>query len=88
MDYTNIIQNVGFPIACVIALGYYVYSNNKQIREETAKREERLQEENQKREDRLYQIIDTQSTQLAEVKTSIDNLNSTLQKKGVITCDN
>ena len=73
MDITNIIQNTGFPIACVIMLAYYTYTTNKANRVE-----------NNKREERLYQIIDTQSTQLAEVKTSIDNLNSTLQKKGVI----
>ena len=84
MDITNIIQNTGFPIACVIMLAYYTYTTNKANREE-----------NNKREERLYQIIDTQSTQLAEVstqmaevRTSIDNLNDTLKRKGVISCEN
>ena len=84
MDFTNLIQNTGFPIACVVMLAYYTYTTNKANREE-----------NNKREERLYQIIDTQSTQLAEVssqmaevRTSIDNLNDTLKRKGVISCEN
>ena len=84
MDITNLIQNTGFPIACVVMLAYYTYTTNRANREE-----------NNKREERLYQIIDTQSTQLAEVstqmaevRTSIDNLNDTLKRKGVISCEN
>ena len=70
-DTVTVIQTVGFPIACVIALAFYVYMSNIQTREENAKREERL-----------YKIIDEQSEQMAGLKTSIDNLNETLKTRG------
>ena len=72
MDITQLISNLGFPIACVIGLGYYVYQAQKTQAEENAKREERL-----------YQIIDKQSEQLSEVKTSLDTLNKTLTERGM-----
>lgn len=34
MDITEIISNLGFPIACVIGLGYYVRELTNQHREE------------------------------------------------------
>ena len=72
-DAISIIQTVGFPIACVIALGYYLYTINKQMREENTTREERL-----------YNIIDQQSEQMSALKTSIDTLNETIKEKGFI----
>ena len=72
-DAISIIQTVGFPIACVIALGYYLYMMTKQMREESATREERL-----------YKIIDQQSEQMGALKTSIDTLNDTIKEKGLV----
>ena len=72
-DAISIIQTVGFPIACVIALGYYLYTINKQMRDENATREERL-----------YKIIDQQSEQMCALKTSIDTLNDTIKEKGLV----
>ena len=71
-DAISLIQTVGFPIACVIALGYYLYTINKQMRDENATREERL-----------YKIIDQQSEQMSALKTSIDTLNDTIKEKGL-----
>ena len=71
-DAISIIQTVGFPIACVIALGYYLYTINKQMRDENATREERL-----------YRIIDQQSEHMSALKTSIDTLNDTIKEKGL-----
>ena len=34
MDITEIISNLGFPIACVVGLGYYVRELTNQHREE------------------------------------------------------
>lgn len=44
--WTQLISSVGFPIACVIGLGYFVYIIYNNI---TA--------ENQKREDKLYELV-------------------------------
>lgn len=32
MDIITIIQTLGFPIACVVAMGWYVYDNNEKAR--------------------------------------------------------
>ncbi len=68
---STIIANLGFPIACVVGLGTYVFktTNNQQ-------------EENLKRENRLYEIIEKQSEQLSEVKIALENLNDTLISGG------
>ena len=42
MDFTTLITNLGFPIACVIALGYYVNTITKQSREDSKARETEL----------------------------------------------
>ena len=34
MDFTTLIQNVGFPIACCAALGYYLSNKDKADRED------------------------------------------------------
>ncbi|HIX13551.1 MAG TPA: hypothetical protein H9985_08095 [Candidatus Anaerofilum faecale] len=39
---TTIIQNMGFPIACVIACGWYILKLSEQSRTDSTKREERL----------------------------------------------
>ena len=71
------ITNVGFPIFCVLALGFFFWWMIKENKQESANREERL-----------YTIIGEQSAQMAEqskqmaeLKSSIDNLNNTLMKK-------
>ena len=66
-DAISIIQTVCFTIACVIALGYYLYTMTKQMREENATREERL-----------YNIIDQQSEQMGALNASIGTLNDTI----------
>lgn len=58
MDFTTLIQNVGFPIACCIALGYYLNSKDKADREDR-KEDKRLDRE---REDK---IIETNAKVLA-----------------------
>ena len=42
MDFTARITNLGFPIACVVALGYYVNTISKQSREDSKAREKEL----------------------------------------------
>lgn len=41
-EITAVISSLGFPIACVIACGYYIFTINKQTREDSKIREERL----------------------------------------------
>ncbi len=40
---TEIIQSLGFPIACVVGLGYFCYVFVKRVQDENAAREEKYQ---------------------------------------------
>lgn len=52
-DITNIISSVGFPIACAIGLGIFIY-----------KAYEKISEMNQLREQKLYDMLDETQEQL------------------------
>lgn len=55
----QLITSVGFPIACVIALGFFIYKvSNK------------LMEENKGREEKLYTIIGEVQTQNKELSNT------------------
>ena len=41
-DCINVLQTVGFPIFCVLALGFFIYTAYKKITEDTKEREEKL----------------------------------------------
>jgi hypothetical protein len=51
MDFATLIQNVGFPIACCIALGYYLNNKDKADREE--RKEDKIAD--REREDKLLE---------------------------------
>ena len=42
MNFIELLQNVGFPIACVAVLGCYVAKVQNDNRQDTKEREERL----------------------------------------------
>lgn len=46
MDFSQLITNLGFPIACVIALGAYVNNTTKLTREDSKAREKDLLDTN------------------------------------------
>lgn len=41
-NISDIIANLGFPIACVLGCAYFIYNNNKSQREDSQKREDRM----------------------------------------------
>ena len=61
----EIITTVGFPIACVIALFWFIY---------------KLQSESVKREERLMVIIENYGTKLAEITTTIEAINEKIDR--------
>lgn len=52
-DITNIISSVGFPIACAIGLGIFIY-----------KAYEKISEMNQERENKLYNMLSESQAEL------------------------
>lgn len=63
----QLISNLGFPIACVVACGYYIMQMNKQAREDTKAREERL-----------YSQLDKFSTSLDNFNTTLIRIDARL----------
>lgn len=61
----ELITGVGFPIACVIFLGWFIY---------------KLQNESVKREERLMAIIEDYGSKLAEITSTIEAINEKIDR--------
>jgi chromosome segregation ATPase len=60
MDITAItkaVSSVGFPIVCVIGMGWFIYQVFKKTTDESAKNMEKVQARCKEREEKLYQEI-------------------------------
>ena len=71
--FTELIGTVGFPIACVIALGWFIYK----IYQRSEKREDELREEiteNRKINGKFAEIINRYSLELGEIKTDVKEI--------------
>ena len=78
MDIIQMIQNLGFPIACVIACGFFIYKTTQQTREDNLRREERTAQQQDKLADTLDKATDTIdriNTRLDIIEHKIDNLS-------------
>lgn len=54
---TGLISNLGFPIACVIGLGWFLYQVFQKTTDENAKNMEKVQQRCKEREEKLYEEI-------------------------------
>lgn len=60
MDLTvmvDLISNMGFPIACVIALGYFVYTIFQKVMVDSKANMEAVQARCKEREEKLYEML-------------------------------
>ena len=55
---TELISTVGFPICCVIGMGYFIFIIFQKTTEENAKNMENVQNRCKEREDKLYSEIE------------------------------
>ena len=55
--WLNIISTVGFPIACVMGMGFFIYKIYNDTTEENKRNMEQVQSRCQEREDKLYAEI-------------------------------
>lgn len=77
--FIELISTLGFPIACVIALGWFVYK----IYTQSITRENELREEikeNQKINGKFAEIINRHSLELGEIKIDVKEI-----KEDIIT---
>ena len=73
----ELIASLGFPIACVLALGFFVYK----LWQQSVKREEKLIEEiteNRVVNAKFAEIIAEYKTTLGEIKTDVKDIKETL----------
>lgn len=73
LTFVELITTVGFPIACVIAMGWFIYK----IYQKSIDREEELRneiKENQKINGKFAEIINRYSLELGEIKTDVKEI--------------
>ena len=73
MSFVELITNVGFPIACVIAMGWFIFMLYKQ----SIKREDELRgeiKENREINGKFAEIINRYSLELGEIKNDVKEI--------------
>lgn len=73
MPFVELITNVGFPIACVIAMGWFIFK----IYTQSIKREDELREEikeNREINGKFAEIINRYSLELGEIKNDVKEI--------------
>ena len=75
--FVELIGSVGFPIACVVAMGWFIFKlYNQSITRENELREEI--KENQKINGKFAEIINRHSVELGEIKTDVKEIKEDL----------
>ena len=73
MDNTvTVITNVGFPIFCVLALGYFIYQYNETITKDSKERENKLYE--------IVSLCQNQLNDFANTNANFINVLNELQE--------
>jgi hypothetical protein len=80
MDWLNIIQTIGFPIACVCACAWFIYYFVKRWMDESSSREAKLMEANIRNSEALSQVANT-IVESNEVNKELSETNKMLVDK-------
>ena len=78
MDITTIeglITTVGFPIFCVLALGFFIYKSYEQIEKRNEGREEKLYTMLANAQSAIDNAIDTNAKFVAQLESMQNNVN-------------
>lgn len=73
MDVLNVIQSVGFPIACCVFLGYFIKTQNTQYRED-------VKEMTEKHENAVKEITEKYENAVREFSKSLDSNTQVLTR--------
>ena len=68
-DIITTISNIGFPVTCVIGMGYYFVNQSKYDRDENSKREERL-----------FSMLESNAQVISENTRAIENLKAVIER--------
>ena len=87
----DLISSVGFPIVCVIGLGYFIYIAWNNITEQSDKREEKLYDiisNAQANNDKLVEankgfvaVLDTYKRDITDIKHDIEDIKDIIVKE-------
>lgn len=72
----EILPTVGFPIICVVAMGWFIYKFYQDTQKQNATNMEQVQARCKEREDKLYAFIEEQSKQNAEAQAKQNATNA------------
>lgn len=76
-QFTALISSFGFPVACVCALGYFIWYFFKQTKEESQQRENNLMDFLQRSQEinaEFAEIIAKYEVKLDEIKKDIEDI--------------
>lgn len=76
-QFTALISSFGFPVACVCALGYFIWYFFKQTKEESQQRENNLMDflkRSQEINAEFAEIIDKYEVKLDEIQKDIEDI--------------
>lgn len=77
-QFTALISSFGFPVACVCALGYFIWYFFKQTKEESQQRENNLMDflkRSQEINAEFAEIIAKYEVKLDEIQKDIEDIN-------------
>ena len=78
MDITTVeglITTVGFPIFCVLALGFFIYKSNEKIEKRNEEREEKLYTMLANSQSAIDNAIETNAKFVAQLESMQSNMN-------------
>ena len=70
----KLITNLGFPIVCCLALGYFVWKFANKLNNDSVSREDRLMGYF----DKQNEVLTTMSVNMEKMSTTLDNMNQRL----------
>lgn len=74
MNFIELLQNVGFPIACVAVLGCYVAKVQNENRQDTKEREERLLSHLKELSQTNKALLETNAVLAKDINTKLDQI--------------
>ena len=70
----ELITNLGFPIVCCLALGYFIWKFSNKLNDDSISRENRLMDYF----DKQNVVLTTMSNNMKKMSTTLDNMNQRL----------
>ncbi len=71
---TQLITNLGFPIVCCLALGYFIWKFSNKLNDDSISRENRLMDYF----DKQNAVLTTMSNNMEKMSTTLDGMNQRL----------